>query len=301
MNIEAEEHWGKQGREIASLISLLDDPDDAIMPTVTEKLRLLKPNISMLLAIRSKFGENAILCYRINRMIADIRKHELERALDVWRLEPDPVLLEGLWLIYRALFPDVSYEALDYVCMDMAKDVWMELTDHKTAVEKVHLFNHVFYHRIKFKVEDPFLSDFESACLDKALEQKRANPVLFGLIYLEIAFRCGLPIRAMAFPGGFLPVCVDEHEQFLFYINIYSSGEIFGKEQLAAFLHDFGISIPQERFELCDVFTLTGIYAESLYFLADSIGNKELEQKMEQVLKLFGEERYLIVEEDDDE
>lgn len=291
----------ERAQEIATLLSLLDDPDDAILPIVTEKLRLLKPNISTLLAVKRRYGENAILHYRVNRMIADLRKQELTCAFDAWRNERDPELLKGLWLVYRALFPDVAYEVLEHGCMDMAKEVWMELTDNKTVVEKVHLYNHVFYHRIGFRVEDPFLSEFELALLDKALENKQANPVLFGLIYLDVAFRSGLPIRAMAFPGGFLPVCVDENERFLFYINIYNTGEIFGKEHLTTLLSDFGISIPQERFTLCDVFTLVGIYAESLYVIADYIGNKEMEQKMEQVLKLFGNERFLIMEEDDED
>lgn len=292
---------GKREQEIATLISLLDDPDDSILPVVTDKLKILRPNVAMLLAIKGQYRENAILHYRLNRMIAELQKHEVEKDLDAWSREDYPILLKGLWLVYRTIFPDVKYEPLEEMCMDMAKEVWVELTDNKTAVEKVHLYNHVFYHRIKFGIEDPFLCTFEAACLDKALARKQANPLLFGLIYLDVAFRCGLPIRAMAFPGGFLPVCVDENEQFLFYINIYNTGEIFGREQFCDFLSDFGISIPQERLVLCSDFTLAGIYAESLYFLADSIGNKELEQKMEQVLKLFGNERFLIMEEDEEE
>jgi len=287
-----------RAQEIASLVSMLDDLDDSIMPLITEKLRALKPDSSTLLAISSTYQGNTILHNRLSRLISELQKDELERDFDAWQNERDPELLKGLWLVNRALFPHLAYDILEHLCMDMAKDVWVELTDNKTAVEKVHLYNHVFYHRIGFRI-DLSLSELEYALLDVALDKRQANPILFGLIYLDVAFRSGLPIRAMAFSGGFLPVCVDENERFLFYINIYNNGEIFGKEQLAAFLSDYGLSIPYEHFTLCNVFTLVGIYAESLYLIAGNMGNIEMEQKMESFLKLFGDQRFLITEEDE--
>ena len=287
--------------ELATLVSLLDDSDDAVIPVVTERIKSLKPNISTLLALSNVCGSNGLIIRRLGRIISEIRRDDVYRELEAWRCERDPELIKGLWLVYRMLFPDVRYEAIMDACMDMAKDVWIELTDNQTAVEKVHLLNHIFYHRINFKVADPFLSNREMALLERALERREANPVLLGLLYLDVAFRAGLPVRAVVFPGGFMPVCVDENEQILFYINIFNTGEIFGIEQLIRFLKDFGILIPKERFVFGDAFTLAGIYAESLYFIGGSMGDKEMEQKMEQILTLFGDERILLIEEDDDE
>jgi len=301
MTIKGDEHFGAKEREIATLVSLLDDSDDAVIPVVTEKIKNLKPNISTLLALSNVYGNNGVMTHRLGRIISEIRKNDLFNELDSWRCERDPELIKGLWLVYRMLFPDLSYEWIVDACMDMTKEVWMEITDDKTAVEKVHLYNHVFYHRIGFKVGDPFLSEPSMAFLDRALERREANPVLFGLLYLEVAFRAGLPIRAVVFPGGFMPVCVDENEQILFYINIFNTGEIFGVEQLITFLKNFGIPISKEQFFFGDAFTLAGIYAESLFYIGGCEGFPEIEQKMEQILTLFGEERFLLMEEDDDE
>jgi len=294
------DHLTKREREITALISLLDDPDDTVIPIVRERLKSLKPDISTLQAIKSKSCGNDLFMYRLDRVIAELRMSSITNELEAWHSERDPELLKGLWLVYRTLFPNADYEEMEEVCMNMVKDVWMELTDNKTAVEKVHLYNHIFFHRIGFSVEDPFLSESLPAFLDKALERKQANPVLFGLLYLDVAFRAGLPIRAMLFPGGFFPVCVDENDRILFYINVFNFGEIFGIDQLITFLKDFGISIPRERFVFCNTFALAGIYAESLYFVAGNVGDKEMEQKMEQLLKLFGDERVLLIEEDEE-
>ena len=283
-------------QEITALISLLDDPDSNVTPIVRERLKTLRPNICSLLAVREDCVHNALMTQRLDKVITD----QILNELSAWQQEDDPELLKGLWLVYRMVRPHLEYKEMEEGCMDMVKDVWVELSDDKTSVEKVHLYNHVFYHRIGFKVEDPFLSESLPAFLDRALEKKQANPVLFGLLYLDVAYKAGLPIRAMVFPGGFLPVCVDENERVLFYINIYNAGEIFGHEQLAAFLNDFGLSIPKERFFLGDTVTLVATYVESLYFIAAHVGDREMEQKMEQALTLFGDERILIMEEDDE-
>jgi len=299
--MKGNEHVETKEREIATLVSLLDDSDDAVLPVVTERIKNLKPNIATLLALSNVYGNNGVMTRRLGRIISEIRTNDVFRELEAWRCERDPELLKGLWLVYRMINPEVTYQEVEEVCMDMAKEVWIEITDNKTAVEKVHLYNHIFYHRIGYKIEDPFMCELPPARLDKALSQKRANPVLFGLLYLDIAFKCGLPIKAVVFPGGFMPVCVDESERILFYINIFNNGEIFQIEQLIHSLKDFGISICKERFVFGKTVTLAGIYAESLYFIVESVGNKEMEQKMEQLLTLFGDEPVLFVEEDDDE
>jgi|GEM_PF-269665 len=301
MTVKGNEPLDNRRGEMAALISLLDDPDDSVVPVVRERLKSLKPNIFTLQAIRDRSVDNALLVFRLDRMIAEIGMSDISKELDAWHNERDPELLKGLWLVYRALAPEVEYAEMADRCMDMVKDVWMELSDTKTVVEKIHLYNHIFYHRIGFHVEDPFLTESIPAFLDKALEHKKANPVLLGLLYLDVANRAGLPIRAMIFPGGFMPVCVDENEHVLFYINIFNTGEIFGKEQLISFLQDFGISISGDRFVFGAPFSLAGIYAESLYYIAGNMEDKEMEEKMEQVLTLFGEERILLIEEDDDD
>ena len=291
---------GKREREIAALVSLLDDSDDAILPVVTERLKSLKPNISALLTLRKTYSDNDVMSYRIGKIINEIRSSNLLWEIELWQQERDPELLKGLWLVYRALFPQAQYRTMADICMEMAKEVWVEITDNQTALEKVHLYNHIFLHRFGFKVDDPLLFEFEGAFLENALVKRNANPVLFGLIYLDVAYRVGLPIRAVVFPGGFMPVCVDENETILFYINIFNTGEIFKVEQLISLLREFGIIIHRDHFFIGNAILLSSIYAESLYYISGNKGNSEIEQKMEQIIKLLGDKRFLLIEEDDE-
>jgi len=287
-------------KDIATLVSLLDDSDHSLVPVVRERLiGMGSPVIAILKSYRQQYRDNPKLLHRLDGVIADIQLNRATEALVTWHSGREPDLIQGLCLLFELIKPETRSEALSHSLYEMANEIWMELSDAQTAVEQVHLFNHIFYHRLGFKAEDPFLSDPMLAMLDNALNNRRGNPVLFGLIYLAFAFRSGLDIKAVVFPGGFMPVCVDEQDNILFYINIYQSGELLAKEQLRKLLADWGFVIPQKDFALCDAVALVGIYAESLYFIAGNTENKEMEQLLEEVLAIFGDKRYLIIEEEE--
>jgi len=286
---------------LVTLVSLLDDPDVTVIPAVRERLvRMGPPVIGMLKALRNQHRENPSLLHRLDGVIAHIQLDRDVKALLEWRNGRDPELWKGLCILFGLIRPNCNSAQISDTLVGMAREVWRELNDAQTAIEQIHLFNHLFFHRFQFTVEDPFLSNPHLAMLDYAVAQRKANPVLFGLLYLALAFHSGITVRAMVFPGGFLPACVDQNERILFYINVFKSGEVFGKEQLRLFLEDYGIFVPDREFLLCDAVTLTGIYAESLYYIAGNAGDKEMEQVMEEVLKIFGDKRILIVEEDEE-
>ena len=282
--------------ELTHLIALLDDPDDAVALVVWDRLMDMGlPVAGMLRKVLHK-SNNRTLTHRLARLISDMEMDHSYEALYAWSRERDPNMLKGLCLILRLVCPDLSFEYIFDAVFDISKEAWIELSDQKTTIEQIHLFNHIFYHRVGFRVDDPFLMDPNMAFLDKAIETKRANPVLFGLLYLAAANQAGIPITAVAFPGGFLPACTHADGRISFYINICQYGEIFGKEQLLGIFHNFGISMSEEQFFTCDTPALAAIYAESLYFIAGNTGDNDMERRMEKVLKLFGDKRILLLE-----
>ncbi|MCL2502541.1 MAG: transglutaminase-like domain-containing protein [Bacteroidales bacterium] len=287
-------------KDLATLVSLLDDSDHTVVPVVRERLiDMGPPVIGILRSFSRHCHDNPKLLHRLEGVIADIQLHRSSDSLLAWCSGRDPDLIQGLCIVFGLIYPNVPTSSISQSLFEMANEVWMELNDSQTGVEQLQLFNHIFYHRLGFRVEDPFLSELKPALLDYAVANRRANPILFGLIYLAFAFRSGLAIRAVVFPGGFMPVCVDDQNRVLFYINIYKSGELFDKEQLRTFLADLGFVIPSKDFVLCDTVTLVGIYAESLYFVAGNTENKEMERLLEEALTFFGDKRILIMEEDE--
>jgi hypothetical protein len=282
------------------LISLLDDPDDSVTRVVRERIANMGFPIAGILQNVMRRSENQVLTRRLKRLIADIELDHVFDELCAWREGRDPDLLKGISLILQVVSPSASFDRIFEIVLDISKEVWLELSDQKTMMERIHLFNHIFYHRIRFKAVDPFLKELDKALLDRALETKQANPVLLGLLYMAVADQAGIPVCAMAFPGGFLPACIDENGRILFYINVCQSGEAFALEQLFSLLKEWGFYVTEKQFTPCDAVSLAGIYAESLYFIADNIGDKEMERRLEQTLKFFGDKRILLIEEDDE-
>ena len=287
--------------DVPHLISLLDDPDDAVALVVRNRLMSIGVPITGILRQEMRQSDNTTLTRRLGHLIANIELDQVYKDLESWCKEPDPDLLKGMCLIFNVACPEVPTNHIFDTVFDLAQEVWVELSDQKTVIERIHLFNHIFYHRIGFCVVDPFLMQFDKSLLHKAIETKQANPVVIGLLYIAAAGLAGIPVGAVVFPGGFLPACIHEDGRILFYINICQSGEVFGHEQLLAVLKDFGFPTSKNMCTCCHARTLAGIYAESLYYLAGSIGDRELEIRMEYTLKFFGEKRILFIEEDDDD
>ena len=286
--------------EIPHLLALLDDPDDQVALIVHDRLTTMGPPVAGLLRSLSIDAKNRTLTRRLESVLSDIESDQTMHALYAWRNNPDPDLMQGLCLITQLISPITLVDTLFDSLLDISKEVWIELSDQKTVMELVNLLNHILYHRLGFRAEDPFLTDFDKALLHNTVETKIANPVLFGLLYIAVAEHASIPVSAVAFPGGFLPACLNNEGRLLFYINVCQNGEAFGHEQLRTYLHNFGLSISNDRFEPCHAPTLLSIYAESLSYIADSLGDKELEYKMEKVIELLGNKRYLLIEEDDD-
>ena len=287
--------------ELTHLIALLDDPDDAVSHVVRERLMNLGLPVTGMLRRAMHRSDNRTLTQKLGHLITNIELNEVYKELDMWCKEPDPDLLKGMCLIYRVASPDATCEHIVDTVFDIAQEVWAELSDQKTAIERIHLFNHIFYHRVGFTAVDPFLMQFDKALLNRAIETKQANPVLIGLLYIVTAGYAGIPMRAVAFPGGFLPAGLDQEGRLLFYINICQSGELFGHEQLVTLLTNFGFPASEDVITPCHTVALAGAYAESLYYLAESVGDNDLAYRMEHTLTFFGEKRILFMEEDDDD
>ena len=281
------------------LLALLDDPDEAVRPVVREQLLRMGLPIVGKLRRAQQGAEDAYMADRITRIIDEIVLKDTLDALSAWENERDPELLKGLCLISRCIELECDYRRLWEQTFDIAKDVCVELSDAKTAVEKIQIFHHIFSHRAHFEVIDPFIQQIEAAQLQTAFSSRRCNPVVFGLFYMSMALQTGLPIRAIAFPGGFLPAYMDENENVLFYINIYKSGTLLDLAQLQQFFAEFGFSFAPEAFKYVNACALAGIYTESLYFLFGNREEKARERMMERLLTFFGDTRYLLIEEDD--
>lgn len=282
---------------IDALVSLIDDPDPCVHVAVVERLTAMGPDVVAQVKERTQTIPQAM------QLLWEVEQQFLRRQLETWLSLPDGDMLEGISLVQRYLGLDDRFDLMDRALMEGVTEVCALLADYKTLLEKVQLFNKVFFNTMHFITLDPFLKKLNKANMTRVLLNKVGNPVSVGIAYLMLAQRSGVPIHGVLFQGGFMPAVIDKQGQSVFYVNLYRDGLLFAPSQLDKYFKRSGITIPPESFRRANPGNLVQIYLESLFFIytQDQTADKKKELWIEQLLPLFGPNRLLIMEEDEED
>ncbi len=76
--------------------------------------------------------------------------------------------------------------------------------------------------------EDYF--DPRNSCLDQVLERRTGIPITLSLVYLEVGWRCGLPLVGVGFPGHFLVKYVEPGGEH--YVDPFEGARAIGVAEL---------------------------------------------------------------------
>lgn len=278
-----------QRNELDALMRLLDDDDAVVSRCVDERLRSFGPGIVSRL-IEAHAYEKA------EAINAGFRLEELERLLTDG--EGPVSLFEASFLICSIADCGLSrsrYEDLFFKC---TSEYQREASDARTAFENINVFNHIFYERLGFTLYDMILEKREYALVSDALSGRKCNPVVLVFIYIMMARTCGLPLVPLCFPGGAVPVYMENGKE-LFYVNVFRKGEIFYRHNLGASLKFIGGALGNFEFKVRDERALLSIYLESLQIVFSRHGERMICSTLNSALSLLGPERFLTLEEDE--
>ena len=123
--------------------------------------------------------------------------------------------------------------------------------------------------------------------MDRVLLSRSGNPIAVSLSYFLLANAVGLPIYPLSFPGGFVPVYLDEHGKILFYLNIFKQGTIFLENTLKHFFEDMGMPYNPELLKIEQERALLKIYAEFLSFIYKKNGEEHIMNRIDRVIALI--------------
>lgn len=274
----------KRDTLLISLLSLIDDTDKSVRDTVRRKLtdlgedaveemERLAPQLS------DKIDTNFLNCF-----IDELRLDHTLRRLKNYLSNPDPLLMDGLLLVTEAIRPEIDKVKYISMVQDIADDMLADISDNRTAVENLEIFNYIFYKRIGFRHVDESVTKRENAIITDVLDSKMGNIFTIPLCYFILARYTGLPIYPVIKGRTFTPAFLGSRDDVLFYINIFKDGLIFsGKEGEA---EENRPRVGLDR-------ALVSIYADHLNYLFKADGDEVLLKVMEKVLECFGNERYI--------
>ncbi|MCF8278039.1 MAG: transglutaminase-like domain-containing protein [Flavobacteriales bacterium] len=233
--------------EVQALIRLLDDPDDHVFKSVSQKLvsygKTVIPHLETEWEVNAQNG----IQDRIEEIIDQIEFDACKTALTIWKDNGAKDLLEGAIIASMFQYPDQPIEFIKARIELLRRDVWIELNDHLTSLEKVRVINHILYDVYHF---GPFLkyhSSDQSWFIANVLEHLKGSPTTMAILYKAIADRLELPIVGINLPDHFILGYLDMNNatgnDLLFYINPFSKGAVFGKGELERYIEKMGIEM----------------------------------------------------------
>jgi len=237
----------KEDNKIKALIQLLDDPDITVFEEVSKYLIDIGEEVIPHLEKEWEISFNDLVQERLETIIQSIQLNTLKEELNNWLNRETQNLLEGAYMIARTQYPDLPYKPLEEKIEQIRKDVWIELNDNLTALEKVRIINHILYDVYKM---GPNKGDYFSPrnnYINVVLESGKGNPVSIAIIYEEIARRLNLPIKGVNLPGQFILAYVDPYViaqqkpvtgpgDILFYISMVQKGSVLSIKEIEYYL-----------------------------------------------------------------
>src|SRR6185312_14362758 len=124
-------------KEVTALISLLDDPDEKIFSTITSQLMNIGEKVIPVLEDAWEASLNPVLQTRIENIIHRIQYKKVFDSILKWKNENSDNLWEGALLVAKYMYPELEEEKLLKQVQIIKQDIWLELNDNLTALEKV--------------------------------------------------------------------------------------------------------------------------------------------------------------------
>ena len=178
-----------------ALINLLDDPDDTVSDMVQREL--LKENEDIIPTLEQKWEASIDEQFqkRIESIIQLLHFKQTSKHLRNWRNSDSEErnLLSGFCHVDRFQFPDINPLNIQLKIERLRKNIWLELNNSLTLLEKVTILNHFIFnvHGFILNTEDPVAS--QNCFLTQILENRQANPVSMCLFYAIVARQLDIP------------------------------------------------------------------------------------------------------------
>lgn len=245
--------------ELSALISLLDDPDEDIYEQI--KYKLIEYGEEIIPELENAWeyeGFGHLFQNRIEEIIHFIQFQNIIDLLTEWNESKSFNLLQGMLIINQYQYPDLDRDKVDNFIELLRKDVWLELNDNLTALEKVQVMNHIIFEVHGIAGNTKNYQAPQNSFLTDIIDTKKGNPICLAIIYMIVAQQLNLPIYGVNLPNHFVLAYLDEHDNphsknqsVLFYINAFSRGIAFNKKEIDQFLAQIKVKPEAKYFGPC--------------------------------------------------
>ncbi len=283
--------------KIKALLTLLDDPNEEIFSTVENAL--LQEHVEIVPELEKAWESSPdnLFQERVENIIHSIQLNDIHAEIENWLKTPNPDLLYGSYLVCKYQYPDISITRLKEQLSELRKDIWLELSEHLTALEKIRVVNHVMFDIHKFSRNTSKYLAPENNYISEVLDSHKGNPLSVSVIYSILCRELGMPVYGVNLPKNFILAFVDdsvtdnenspEKGAALFYINPINKGAVLGRKEIEYFVKQQKLEPKEEFFLPCDNVTIIRRMFNNLSFGYDSKGEETKKAEIQKILALF--------------
>lgn len=248
----------QETKELNALFTLIDDPDEVVYTTVTEKLvgygKPVIPNLEHLW----ETTPNEEIQERIEMIIHRLHFTDLQNDFTEWVNSPCPDLLFGALLVAKFQYPDLQTTPVLQDIEKIRRNVWLELNSFLTPLEQANVLSSIIYNYyhlkgIELKYENP--DDF---FLHKVLEAKKGNAIANSIIYQIICEKLEVNARVINIPKQSIIAFFNSEfelagpdaqyrEQIHFFVDA-TNGQAYSHTDIETYLKRIGASLEPAYF-----------------------------------------------------
>ena len=204
----------KENKEITALLHLIDDPDEDVYSTVSDRIISFGKDIIPNLEHLWENTSSEEVQERIELLIHRLHFRDLTDDFTEWAAE-DTGLLQGALLVARYHYPEMDNTLVHQEIEKLRRNTWLELNNYLTPIEQINVVTGIFYNYYKQKGVEFAYNNPDDYLINKTLDSKKGNALSNGIIYLALCELLDIPVKAINIPRQFILAYFDPQHDIL--------------------------------------------------------------------------------------
>ncbi len=234
----------QETRELNALFTLIDDPDEEVYSSVSDRIvnygKGIIPNLENLweTTISEEVQE------RIELLIHRLHFTDLTNDLKDWRDGAYHDLLVGALLVCKFQYPDLQTTPVLQEIEKIRRNVWLELNSFLTPLEQANVLSSIVYNYYHLKGVEVNYQNPDEFFIHKVVESKRGNAIANGILYQVLCELLDIPVRVINIPKQFILAFFhndydpakhkNPQQKIHFYIDVLNGG-IFTNNEVESY------------------------------------------------------------------
>jgi hypothetical protein len=229
-------------KEINALFTLIDDPDEEVYSTVSNRIidfgRGIIPNLEDLW--ENTFNES--IQGRIEQLIHRLHFTDLTNDLKEWRDSACNDLLFGALLVAKFQYPELQTTPVLQDIEKIRRNVWLELNNYLTPLEHANVLTSIIFNYYNLKGSEVNYGYPDEFYIHKVLETKKGNAITNAIIYQVVCELLDINAKIINIPKQMMIAFYERdhdpsnyighpQEKILFYVDAIT-GQAYGHTEM---------------------------------------------------------------------